>query len=240
MKKNVLRAVYLLMVFVLIASLGTNQVKAGEVSQNGGDDAYFLTSKPFDEEVILDSDANSETSFGFGDMPQLAAGAYRLNFSGDEFTPWNYLYASDQVRVLEGCVGIKLNSASSSFYGATLPLSIPAGSTIHSIVFTGVDNFNLPDRHLEYHLRRYKWNGTTDELIKKLQTTDAFASPNPFWMNAVNINHVVSPDYTYYLYIRMFPVWDSWDDLKKLKICQLGVEYYPPSAFMVAIPTVRK
>ena len=125
MKKNVLRAVYLLMVFVLIASLGTNQVKAGEVSQNGGDDAYFLTSKPFDEEVILDSDANSETSFGFGDMPQLAAGAYRLNFSGDEFTPWNYLYASDQVRVLEGCVGIKLNSASSSFYGATLPLSIP-------------------------------------------------------------------------------------------------------------------
>ena len=59
-------------------------------------------------------------------------------------------------------------------------------------------------------------------------------------MNAVNINHVVSPDYTYYLYIRMFPVWDSWDDLKKLKICQLGVEYYPPSAFMVAIPTVRK
>ncbi len=244
MKKKIISVIYLLMVFVLIASLGANPAKAvqdsPEVSQNGGDEAYLLDSKPFDEEIILDSDTSSETSFGFGDMPQLAAGAYRLNFTGDEFKIWNPDRTTNMRRVDVGCVGIKLDSASSNRFGATLPLSIPAGSRIHSIVFTGVDNYNLTGRYLEFHLRRYKWNGTSDELVKKLQTTDQFASPNPFWMNAVNINHEVSPDWTYYLYIEMFAVWDSWDDLKNLKICQLGVEYYPPSPFALAIPTVHK
>lgn len=243
MKKNVLRAVYLLLVFVLIASLGANQAKA-EVDtpvegQNGGDEAIFLTLEPIDEETILDLGDSSGIMVG-EEMPQLAAGAYRLNFSGAEFKSWNPAYVDRMQRTRSGCVGVKTPGEETSHYGATLPLSIPAGSTIHSIVFTGVDNFSGTNRSLRFYLRRYLWNGTQAETVKMLQTTDAFSSPNPFWMNAVNINHVVSPDWTYYLYIEIFPVWSNWSDLEKLNICQLGVEYYPPSAFMVAIPTVRK
>jgi len=244
MKKNVLRAVLLLLVFVLIGSMGANQAKAvqdsPEVNQDGGDEVYFLTDKPLDEAVILDRNANSKTSFGFGDMPQLAAGAYRLNFTGDEFKSWNPEDVTKMRRVDFGCVGIKLDGASTNRYGATLPLSIPAGSTIHSFVFTGVDNYNLEGRYLTVHLRRYLWDGTADELIARLATTDEFASPDPFWMNEVGIDHVVSPHYTYYLYINLFPVWTNWSDLHNLKICQVGVEYYPPSPFAVALPFVIK
>lgn len=244
MKKNVLRAVYLLLVFVLIASLGANQAKADVDTpvegQNDGDEAYFLNYQPIDEAANLDLGESSEIMVG-EEMPQLAAGAYRLNFSGAEFKVWNPGYLENMQRTRAGCVGIKFPGETTTRIGATLPLSIPAGSTIYSIVFTGVDNFTGTGRHLELSLRRYLWNGTgTYEVIKELKTTDAFASANPFWMNAVNINHVVSPDYTYYLYIDMFPVWSNWSDLEKLNICQLGIEYYPPTPFVVAVPTVMK
>lgn len=243
MKKNVLRAVYLLLVFVLIASLGANQAKADVDTpvegQNDGDEAYFLTYQPIDEAANLDLGESSEIMVG-EEMPQLAAGTHRLNFSGAEFHAWNILYATEQVRVNNGCVGIKLDSPSSLSNGATLPLSIPVGSRIYSIVFTGVDNFTGTGRHLEFSLRRYKWDGKESQVLKTLSTTDDFSNPNPFWMNAVNINHEVSPDWTYGLYIEMFPVWDSYSDLQKLKICQLGVEYYPPTPFVVAVPTVMK
>jgi hypothetical protein len=64
MKKNSLRIVLLLIVFVLIGSMGANQAKANQdrpdAGQPGEDEIYNLSYQPIDEENILDTGDSSD------------------------------------------------------------------------------------------------------------------------------------------------------------------------------------
>ena len=246
MKKNSLRIVLLLIVFVLIGSMGANQAKANqdspEAGQPGEDEIYNLNYQPIDEENILDTGDSSDDIYS-EEMPEvMAAGKNFLSFSAREFNIWNTIRTPLMKNVDFNCMGIKIeNAADSDRYGATLPLPIPAGSKITGIGFSGLDNYPDDGYYLSYSLRRAYWDGTKPfQAIKTLDTTAApYANPNPFWKWG-SVDHVVDDDYAYYLYIELHSIIDSYAALNGQKICQVAVEYAPPSPFALAIPTVIK
>lgn len=246
MKNNRLRFVLLLIVLVLIGSMGANQAKANqdrsEAGQPGEDEIYNLDYLTIDEENILDAGDSTEDIYS-KEMPEvMAAGKTRLAFSARDFNMWNSLRTPLKKNVDHVCMGVKIEySEDDGRYGATLPLSIPAGSKITGIGFSGVDDWPDDGYYLSYSVLRALWDGTEQlEAVRTLETTTApYADPNPFWLWG-RVDHVVDLNYTYFLYIELHSIIRSYSDLQGQKICQLVVEYDPPSPFALAIPTVIK
>lgn len=240
MKTKVYKTIFVVMVLVLLISMGASQAKASpdtpDGSQTVGEDSYFTFSRPVGENYA--QEAGNDQGVFLDGVPEVMAGINRVTVSAANAFPWNSQNYSKYRRTNVSCLGVKVaDEGGGHFHGAVIPIDIPLGSRITSMYFTGVDNFNGPERTLIARIDRDYWDGITFETIKALHSGVEYATPNVFTVRG-DVNHVVAIGWTYTIFLDLFPYWGSDDDIESLKICQIGIEYIPPSVFANAFPTV--
>lgn len=228
MKKKIFQIIFLSLIAVmLISSLGQAQVIAGEDTpaqeENGHNDAWA----PMPE---LAADIDETEGYFIDEIPEVAVGDKRVVISGWNLQPWNRAYNHRLLPHGDGCLGVVTQSGEGSIYITTrFPFSLPIGSKIKNIYWTGTDWVGGPgNAELVFAIDREYWDGKKGDAIVIDTTGNMYSSETPFNKYKA-VNHTVQSGYSYQIRVDI----RSSSDLKYMHICQITIDYEETSPFLM-------
>lgn len=232
----------ILVLLIVIGSLGASQVKANDGSfnkndfadQTEADDIYpnLLTAE--DSLPYFPNGIPEQVDYSGKEMPQAAAGVQRMVFSAADFQPFNAALWDRYTPGGHGCIAVRVPDSSGDYaHDATIPLPFTLGTQIVGMWVTGYDSMVGENSTLIFSLEWHEWDGSASYHFATGESPDQ--KPFNIWIPANN--RVVEIAKAYYVKIKYFPTWGTMNP-DNFKVCQITVEYIPPSPFVLAIPTV--
>lgn len=243
MKNKLFTILTLILVsLIVIGSLGASQVKASDGSFNKNDFADQTQADDIYSNILTAEDAQPDFSNGIPEqvdysgkeMPQAAAGVQRIVFSATDFQPFNNALWGRYTPRGHGCIAVRVPDASyDGGHDATIPLPFTLGTQIVGMWVTGYDSMHGNNSTLIFSLERHEWEGNASHYFASGESPNEL--PFNIWIPANN--KVVEIGNAYYVKIKYYPTWGELNP-DNFKVCQITVEYIPPSPFVLAIPTV--
>ena len=216
----------ILIILLIIVTLGASQVKANE-------DNLLLPGDDYSEAIFTNGESE-QISYSGKEMPEAAAGLQRIVFSAQDFQPYNPAFWDFYTPRAHGCIALRIpDSSYEQPYGAYMPLPFTLGTKIVGMYATGYDGYGGADADLEFSIGRYAWRGDHTEYLAVGLSDDN--QPFNIYIPANNIN--VEEGWAYFVKILYRGTYGSLDP-DKFKVCQITVDYIPPSAFLLAFPSV--
>lgn len=217
---------------MLISSLGQSQVLANEGTPDHEQAEESLTRAPLPD---LAPGIDEEEGYFVDEIPELAPGFKRVVISGWNLVPWNRLFIDKYRSVGDGGMGV-YESSGWRYYLVIFPFSLPIGSRIKNIWWTGVDNLSCSaDCQLGISLVRNHWKGESAQALVRDSSGPTWASPVPFNRYKA-VDHWVTTHYSYQIQV---DIW-SFTYVNLMNIIQVTIDYDEPFQYINAIPFIVK
>jgi len=224
---------WLLAAVMLISSLGQSQVLANEGTPDHEQAEESLTRAPLPD---LAPGIDEEEGYFVDEIPELAPGFKRVVIAGWHLVPWNRKFINQYLPVGDGGMGVYVGTSGPKYYSVIFPFSLPIGSRIKNVWWTGVDNLSCSaDCQLGFLLVRNHWKGETFEALVRDSSGPTWATSVPFNRYKA-VNHTVTTHYSYQIQV------DIWSiaDVEQMNIIQVTIDYDEPFQYINAIPFIVK
>lgn len=218
---------------LLISTIGQSQAIAGDETQPQEQGVLSDGMAPIPE---MSPDTIETEAILVDEIPEVAAGMRRVVISGWNLQPWNRSINNLLIPNSNGCLGYVRSESGVRYATTYFPFSLPIGSKITNIYWTGVDWISsTADAQMNFWLEREHWKGQARDYIVHHSSGSMASSDTPFnYYKAVD--HIVTTNYSYQIRVDLL----NTSELKFMHVCQITIDYIEPSPFYMALPiTVR-